>query len=94
MILHSDLQGILVTSLTREPFQAEPTWYTLDEVGHHGAEVSSDVLEDLCIFVILSFQEHPGQIHILQEQSAQSQGVTFQSPVCTVGSQRRQGDAR
>lgn len=36
------------------------TWYTLDEIGHHGTEVSSDVLEDLCIFVILSFQKHPG----------------------------------
>ena len=47
------------------------TWHTLDEIGHHGAEVSPDVLKDFCIFVILSFQEHSRQIHILQEESAQ-----------------------
>lgn len=57
------VSALLVTGLTRENSQAESllsTWYTLDEVGHHGTEVSSDVLEDLGVFVILSFQEHPG----------------------------------
>lgn len=70
------------------------TWYTLDQVGHHGTEVSSNVLEDFCIFVILGFQKHPGEIHILQEQSAHGEGVTFQSSVCTVGLQGKQRDAQ
>lgn len=51
-----------MTGLTRKAFQSESflsTWYALDEIGHHGAEVSPDVFEDFCIFVILSFQEHP-----------------------------------
>lgn len=54
------------------------TWYTLDEVGHHGAKVSSNVLKDLCIFVVLGFQEHPGEIHVLQEQRAHGEGVALQ----------------
>ena len=58
------------------------TWHTLDEVSHHGTEVSPDVLEDLGVFVILSLQEQPRQIHILQEQGTQCQGVTLQ---CSVG---------
>lgn len=69
------------------------TWNTLDEIGHHGAEMSPDVLEDFCIFVILSFQEHPCQIHIFQEQSAQGQRVTFQSSVCALQLQRKWVDA-
>lgn len=64
---------LLVTDLTRKAFQSESflsTWNTLDEIGYHGTEMSPDVLEDFCVFVILCFQEHPCQIHILQEQSA------------------------
>lgn len=64
------------------------TWHTLNEVSHCGAEVSSDVLEDLSIFVILCFQKHPGLIHILQEQCTQSKGVTFKGSVCTERIQR------
>lgn len=44
--------------------------------------MSSDVLEDFRIFVILSFQQHPSQIHVFQEESAQGEGVAFQSSVC------------
>lgn len=89
-------RGLLVTDPTRKAVQSESflsTWYTLDEIGYHGAEMSPDVLEDFCIFVILSFQEHPCQIHILQEQSAQGQRVTFQSSVCALHLQRRWVDA-
>lgn len=59
------------------------TWHTLYEVGHHGAEVNSNVFEDLGVFVVLGFQEHPRQIHVLQEEGAQGEGVTLQSPACT-----------
>lgn len=69
----------------REGLTLGRTWHTLDEVGHHGAKVSTDVLEDLCVFVILSLQEHAGQIHIFQEQSTQGERVAFQSAVCAAG---------
>lgn len=65
------------------------TWDTLDEVGHHATEVGSDVLEDLQLFVVLGLQQHAGQVHILQKESAQSQRITLQSPVSTA--QRRGG---
>ncbi len=57
------------------------TWGTLYEVGHHGTEVSSNVFENLHVFVILSFQKHPGQVHILKKESAQGQRITFQSSI-------------
>lgn len=58
------------------------TWNTLDEVCHHGAEVSPCILEDFSIFVVLSFQVHPRQIHVLQEQSTHGEAVALQSSVC------------
>jgi hypothetical protein len=77
-------EEVMTKALLREQEASVVHWDTLDEVGHHGTEVSSDVLEDLRIFVILGFQKHPGKIHILQEQSAQGQGIAFQSSICTV----------
>lgn len=64
----------------QECFKA--TWNALDEVCHHGAEVSPYILEDFGIFVILNFQVHPRQIHILQEESPHGEAVTLQSSVC------------
>lgn len=75
--------------MTGKAVGAVATWNTLDEIGHHGTEVSSDVLQDFCIFVILGFQQHPSQIHIFQEESAQGEGVTFQGSVCALSSQRK-----
>lgn len=54
---------------------------TLDEIGHHPAEMGSDVFQHVQLLLILSLQEHPGQVHILEEQGSQRQGVTLQSPV-------------
>lgn len=74
------------TALTGKAVQAASslgTWYALDEVGDHCAEVSSNILEDLGVFVVLCLQQHPGEVHILQEESAQGEGVTLQSSVCT-----------
>lgn len=51
------------------------TWHTLDEVGHHAAEMSSDILQDLQLFIVFCLQEHACQIHILQEKSTQSQRI-------------------
>lgn len=57
------------------------TWDTLYKVSRHSTEVSSDVFEDLHVFVILSFQKHPGQVHILKKERAQGQGITFQRSI-------------
>ena len=59
-------------------------WFTrntLDEISHHAAEMSPDVFKHVQLLLILSLQKHPGEIHILEEQGAQSQGVTLQGSV-------------
>lgn len=73
----------------QSPANGGHTRYTLDKVGHHGTEVSSDVFEDLGVFIVFSFQVHSSQIHVFQEQSAEGKGVTFQSSVCTAGRQNK-----
>ena len=55
---------------------------TLDEICHHRTEMGSNVFKHVQLLLILSLQKHPGQIHILQEQGTQCQGVTLQ---CSVG---------
>lgn len=54
---------------------------TLDEVGHHAAEVGPDVLEDVQLLLVLRLQEHAGQVHVLQEQGPQRQRVPLQRAV-------------
>ena len=63
------------------------TWDTLHHVGHHGAEVGPDVLQDLCVFVVLCLQQHAGHVHVLQEQGAQGQAVPLQRPAGAVSKQ-------
>ena len=60
------------------------TWDTLHHVGHHGAEVGPDVLQDLCVLVVLRLQQHAGHVHVLQEQGAQGQAVPLQGPAGAV----------
>lgn len=64
----------------------------MDEIRHHGAEVSPYILEDFGIFVILNFQVQPRQIRVFQEQSAHGEAVTFQSSVCATRWDSKQGD--
>ena len=57
-------QGIriyVIKTLRKEGF----TRNTLDEISHHPAEMGPDVFKHIQLLLILSLQEHAGQIHIL-----------------------------
>jgi hypothetical protein len=43
--------------------------------------VGPDVLQDVQLLLVLRLQQHAGQVHVLQEQGPQRQGVTLQGPV-------------
>ncbi len=66
------------------------TGNTLDEISHHAAEMGSDVFKHVQLLLILSLQKHAGQIHILKEQSTQSQGITLQ---CSIGATEKETES-
>lgn len=57
---------------------------TLDEIGHHPTEVGSDVLQHVQLLLVLRLQEHPREVHILEEQGPQRQGIPLQRAIGAV----------
>lgn len=47
------------------------TWNILNDIGHQCTEVTSNVLQCVGVLVILSLQQLPGQINVLEQRAVQ-----------------------
>lgn len=56
------------------------TWNVLNDIGHECTEVTADVLQCLRVLVVLSLQQLPGQINVLQQCAVQRVAVSIQPP--------------
>lgn len=60
--------------------KADPTRNVLDDVGHQRAEMAADILQRVRILVVLSFQELPCEVHILQQCAVQGVCLSVKAP--------------